>query len=100
MGPSVTRAVLEADNIDVQSAAERGWIDEVVAPDDLMTRAVAIARALGQHSPTAYAAMKEQLHRPAREAIDAGAELDANVQAIWKSEETRARISAFLDELK
>jgi enoyl-CoA hydratase len=100
MGPSVTRAVLEADNIDVQSAAERGWIDEAVAPDDLMTRAVAIARALGQHSPTAYAAMKEQLHRPAREAIDAGAELDANVQAIWKSEVTRVRISAFLDALK
>jgi enoyl-CoA hydratase len=44
--------------------------------------------------------MKEQLHRPAREAIDAGAELDANVQALWKSEETRARISAFLDSLK
>jgi enoyl-CoA hydratase len=100
MGPSVTRAVLEADNIDVQSAAERGWIDEVVAPDDLMPRTVATARALGQHSPTAYAAMKEQLHRPAREAIDAGAGLDANVQAIWKSDETRARISTFLDALK
>jgi enoyl-CoA hydratase len=100
MGPSVTRAVLEADNIDVQSAAERGWIDEVVAPHDLMSRAVEIARALGRHSPTAYAAMKEQLHRHAREAIDAGAELDANVQAIWRSDETRARISAFLDALK
>jgi enoyl-CoA hydratase len=100
MGPSVTRAVLEADNIDVQSAAERGWIDGVVAPDDLMTRAVATAQALGQHSPAAYAAMKEQLHRHARAAIDAGAELDANVQALWRSEETRARISAFLDALK
>ena len=44
--------------------------------------------------------MKEQLHRHARDAIDAGAELDANVRAIWKSEETRARISAFLDALK
>jgi enoyl-CoA hydratase len=100
MGPSVTRAVLEADNIDVRSAAERGWIDEVVAPDDLMTRAVATAQALGQHSPAAYAAMKEQLHRHARAAIDAGAELDANVQALWRSEETRARILAFLDALK
>jgi enoyl-CoA hydratase len=100
MGPSVTRAVLEADNIDVQSAAERGWIDEVVAPDDLMTRAIATAQALGQHSPAAYAAMKEQLHRRARAAIDAGAELDANVRAAWKSEETRARIAAFLDAVK
>jgi enoyl-CoA hydratase len=96
----VTPAVLEAGNIDMQSAAQRGWIDGVVAPDDLMARAVATAQALGQHSPTAYAAMKEQLHRHARAAIDAGAELDANVQALWRSEETRARISAFLDTLK
>ena len=100
MGPSVTRAVLEADNIDVHAAAARGWIGEVIPPDDLMTRAVEIARALGRHSPTAYAAMKVQLHRHAREAIDAGAELDANVRAIWKSDETRARICAFLDALK
>jgi enoyl-CoA hydratase/carnithine racemase len=100
MGASVTRAVLQADNIDVRSAAERGWIDEVVPADGLLTRAVESARALGQHPPTAYAAMKEQLHRHAREAIDAGAELDANVRAVWKSDETRARISAFLDALK
>ena len=100
MGTSVTRAVLEADTIDMQSAAQRGWIDEVVAPDDLMARAVATAHTLGQRSPTAYAAMKEQLHRHARAAIDAGAELDANVQALWRSDETRARISAFLDALK
>jgi enoyl-CoA hydratase len=100
MGPSVTRAVLQADNIDVATAAERGWIDEVVAPDDLVTRAVELARALGQHPAAAYAAMKEQLHRHARAAIDAGAELDANVRAIWKSDQTRARISAFLEALK
>jgi enoyl-CoA hydratase len=100
MGRSVTRAVLQADNIDARTAAERGWIDEVVAPDDLVTRAVELARALGQHPATAYAAMKEQLHRHARAAIDAGAELDANVRAIWKSEETRGRIAAFLDALK
>jgi enoyl-CoA hydratase len=100
MGPSVTPAVLQADNIDVHVAAQRGWIDEVVAPQDLLTRAVELARTLGQHPPTAYAAMKEQLHRHARAAIDAGAELDATVRTIWKSAETRARISEFLDALK
>jgi enoyl-CoA hydratase len=100
MGPSVTRAVLQADNIDVLAAAERGWIDEVVAPDELLTRAVDTARSLGRHPATGYAAMKHQLHRHARAAIDAGAELDANVRAIWKSDETRGRIAAFLDALK
>jgi enoyl-CoA hydratase len=96
----VTRAVLQADNIDARTAAARGWIDEIVAPDDLLSRAVGIARTLGQHGPTAYAAMKEQLHRHAREAIDASAEVDATVRALWKSDETRARIAAFLDALK
>ena len=100
MGPSVTRAVLQADNIDVSTAARLGWIDEVVAPDDLLGRAVELARALGQHPVTAYAAMKEQLHRHARAAIDAGAELDAKVRVSWKSEQTRGRIAAFLDALK
>jgi enoyl-CoA hydratase len=100
MGPSVTRAVLQAGNIDVQTAAKRGWIDEVAAPEDLLTRAIGVARALGQPPATAFAAMKEQLHRHAREAVDAGAELDANVRTIWKSDETRARISVFLDALK
>jgi enoyl-CoA hydratase len=100
MGPSVTRAVLQADNVDVQTAVERGWIDEVVAPDALLARAVETARALGQHPPTAYAAMKEQLHRHACAAIDAGAVLDEKVREIWKADETRARILAFLDALK
>src|SRR4029453_8635907 len=58
MGPAVTRAVLQADNIDVRSAAERGWIDEVVAPDDLLTRAIEIARQLGHTPPHAYVVRK------------------------------------------
>jgi enoyl-CoA hydratase len=99
MGTSVTRAALQADTIDVDSASARRWIDEVVAPNDLFPRAIAVARKLGQHSPTAYAATKEQLHRPARTAIDAGAETDAKVRASWTSDDTRARVTAFIDAL-
>jgi enoyl-CoA hydratase len=99
MGTSTTRAALQADTIDVDSASARGWIDEVVAPADLFPRAIAVARELGQHSPTAYAATKEQLHRPARTAIDAGAETDAKVRASWTSDDTRARVTAFIDAL-
>ena len=42
---------------------------------------------------------QEQLHRPARAAIDAGAATDADVRASWISEETRGRIAAFLETL-
>lgn len=99
MGPSAARAALQADNIDAESALARGWIDELVTADDLLPRAIAVAAALGQHSPTSYALTKQQLHRPARDAIDAGVQMDAQVLAGWKSDETRARIAAFLDAL-
>jgi enoyl-CoA hydratase len=56
-------------------------------------------RELGQHAPTAYAATKEQLHQPARTAIDAGAETGAKVRASWMSDDTRARVTAFIDAL-
>jgi enoyl-CoA hydratase len=99
MGTSATRAALQADTIDAATASARGWIDEVVAPADLIGRAVAVARNLGQHAPTVYAATKEQLHRPVRTAIEAGAETDAKVRASWMSDDTRARIAAFIDAL-
>jgi enoyl-CoA hydratase len=99
MGRAVTRAALQADNISAESALARGWIDEVVADDELIDRATAIARELGRHSPAAYAHTKEQLHGPVHAAIDAGAAIDAQVRASWTSEETRTRIGAFMDAL-
>ncbi len=99
MGTSAARAALQANTIDIDSASARGWIDEVVPSTDLIARATAIARELGQHSPAAYAATKEQLHRLARAAIDAGAEIDAKVRASWMADETRTRITAFVEAL-
>lgn len=100
MGPSAARAVLQAESIDADSALTRGWIDEVVSPDDLLPRAIETARAMGQYAPAAFAAMKEQLHRPAKTLIDCSADMDAKVRASWLSEETRARIAGFMDALK
>jgi enoyl-CoA hydratase len=100
MGPSATRAVLQGESIDAQAAFARGWIDEIVAPDDLLPRAIETARTMGTYAPAAFAAMKAQLHRPTHAVIDASAEMDATVRASWCSEETRARIAAFMQSLK
>ena len=100
MGPSAAQAVLHAESIDVDSAFTRGWIDEVVSPADLLPRAIETARAMGQYAPAAFAAMKEQLHRPAHTVIDSSADMDAKVRASWLSGETRARIAGFMDALK
>ena len=96
MGTTVSGAMLRAENIDAPTALARGWVDEVVAPDELLPRAIAMARALGQNSPFAYAATKSQLHGPARAAIDAGGDIDPLVRTGWLSDETFARIEAFL----
>ncbi len=99
MGTSATRAALQAKTIDANTALARGWIDEVVPNDELISQAVATARELGEYSPSAYAATKRQLHQPARVAIDGGAEMDAEVRASWINEETRGRIAAFVEAL-
>ncbi len=99
MGVSAGRAALQAKTIDADTALARGWLDAVVAKDDLLPQALDTARELGQYSPAAYAATKAQLHKPVRAAIDAGAEADADVRASWISEETRERIAGFLESL-
>jgi enoyl-CoA hydratase len=99
MGVSAARAALQAKTIDADTALARGWLDAVVAKDDLLPRALATARELGQYSPAAYAATKAQLHKPVRTAIDAGTAADADVRASWISEETRGRIAGFLESL-
>ena len=92
MGTSVTPAALGTGTIDVSTAAALGWVDEVVTADELLPRSIALARELAEFAPAAYAMTKQQLHRPARAAIDAGAETDAVVRAGWMSDETHARI--------
>jgi enoyl-CoA hydratase len=99
MGPSVAGAMLRAQNVDAPTALQRGWIDAVVPPDDLLAHAVEIARTLGGHSSSAYAATKEQLHGPARAAIEANAHIDRQVRAGWLADETFARIRTFLDSI-
>jgi enoyl-CoA hydratase len=99
MGPSVTQAALGAGTVDVSAAAALGWIDEVVVADELLPRATTLARELGEYAPAAYAMTKQQLHRPARTAIDAGSDTDEVVRADWISDGTHARIASYLKSL-
>lgn len=99
MGTSAARAALQAKTIDADTALALGWVDAVVGKDDLLERALATARELGQYSPAAYAATKAQLHQPVHATIAASAPAEADVRASWISEETRDRIVGFLDAL-
>ena len=51
MGTSVTQATLGAGTVDVSTAAALGWVDEVVTPEELLSRATALARELAEYAP-------------------------------------------------
>jgi enoyl-CoA hydratase len=100
MGPSATSAALGGQPVPPEQALRLGWIDATPAADELLDVAVARTRTLGALSPQAYAFTKEQLHRPARTAIANGAAQDAKARLRWQSGETRARIEAFVANLR
>lgn len=59
----LTAATLMSKIYDPESAVRANYLDEVVSPDQLMTRAMAEATRLAGLSKTAYAASKERLRR-------------------------------------
>jgi enoyl-CoA hydratase/carnithine racemase len=79
-------------------AYERGLVDEVVALDILMERAVAVAERLGTDAVARFRLTKRQLRAPTLAAIAAHAsETDGAVMEVWQRPETLAAIQAYLD---
>jgi enoyl-CoA hydratase len=74
---------------DVDAALERGLVDAVVAPDELMPRAIAAAEQFASLSPAAFAQTKEQLRAEARERLERdGTATDKVAAEIWAAEPT------------
>lgn len=99
MGRSASIAALGGESATPEEALRLGWVDAVVEPDELLEVATDRARKLAALSPDAYAFTKQQLHRPARTAITAGADEDLRAIESWQSAETRTRIAAFVADL-
>ena len=70
-------------------ALQRGWIDEVAEPGDLIEDAVAVAQELALLSPAAFAQTKTQIRQPVAERLkQSGEATDQAVTAIWAAPET------------
>jgi len=76
-------------------ALERGLIDEIVASDALLDRALVCAKALAALSPPAFAFTKRQTRQPALERLAADSSHD-EVERIWAAPETLARIRDYV----
>jgi enoyl-CoA hydratase len=80
-----------------QEALTAGLIDEVVAPDDLLARAQAIARQLALIPPQVYRLTKQSLRAAALERIERTSEqLDPAALQVWSTAETHAQIREYL----
>jgi enoyl-CoA hydratase len=72
--------LLPGERVDAPTAVEAGFADEVVAPDQVLTRAQARARELAELPARAYAGTKQRLRGTDAEAVLAG--LDADIAAL------------------
>ncbi len=79
------------------AALDRGWIDEIAEPSDLVEDAIAVATELAELSPPAFAQTKKQLRQAVTERMAAsGAVTDKAVTEIWTAPETLAHIRDYV----
>jgi enoyl-CoA hydratase len=78
-------------------ALRLGLIDEIAEPDALLARAEELARKFGALPGRAFTLTKRQLRdRTVSHARHYANELDAEVQELWSSEATHARVREYL----
>ncbi len=89
--------VLASRTFGPEEALRHGLVDELVAPEELEARALAVARELAAVPAASYRLTKEQLRAPFLERAAAATDAAAAVRAQWDSPETAAVIRAYLD---
>ena len=99
-GDRTEEVVLSGKLYGSDEAVAVGLAHEIVAADDLLGRALAVAAELGAVAPEAFRLAKAQLRRPAVERIAADAPgFDPEVLGVWASERTAASIRAQVERM-
>lgn len=87
--------------LDARLARDVGLVDEVCAPDTLMTRAWELAGSIAEKSPLAIRVAKQVLEKGFAAELDAGLELELQGAAIlFASDDRKEGIRAFLEKRK
>jgi enoyl-CoA hydratase len=97
---ALRHATLAAELFEAPRALELGIVDEIVAPQRLEERCVAIARRLAAHGQLAYAHTKRAIQREALARVMAQRRGDLlEVAEVTRSEETRRLLEGQLANL-
>lgn len=74
-----------------------GLVDEIVAPEHLMDRALTIARRLASIPSATFALTKRSLREPFAERARRAGAIDAEGMALWVSSEVRESVRSFVE---
>jgi enoyl-CoA hydratase len=95
--PLLGRRVLLADTVPGAEAVGARLADELASAEQLLDRALAVARSLAAVPSASYAVTKMQLQAEVRERIDARrGEWEPHVRELWGSEAVLAEIAEFV----
>jgi enoyl-CoA hydratase len=81
-------------------AIEKGLVDEVVGPNDLINRALVVAREMAEIPFESFELMKRAVRRPALDRIAAySSDQDDMVKELWASEKVTYAIRRFMQRI-
>ena len=93
------RLILTGEMITADDALKLGLVEEVVAPDALIDRAMAIAEQIASKSPVAIAAAKEATRAAMSLPLEEGLRLETSLfQLCFSSEDKAEGVRAFLEK--
>jgi enoyl-CoA hydratase len=91
--------LMTGDAMSAEEAHRVGFVNEVVAPDRLMPRALEFAERLKRNGPIAVAAVKEAVLRTSGVPIEAAFEIESEISArVIRSEDAREGPRAFMEK--
>jgi enoyl-CoA hydratase len=89
--------ILSGATFPPEAARERGLVDDIVASDAVLERAIAAAETLAALSPPAFALTKVQSRQAIQDRLQrSGASTDAAVREIWLAPDTLARMRDYV----
>jgi enoyl-CoA hydratase len=93
------RMILSGELIDASEAHRIGLVEEVLAPTELLPRAMALAETMAAKSPVALAAAKEATRAALSLPLDDGLKLETSLfQLCFASEDRAEGVRAFLEK--
>lgn len=94
-------AMLAGDALSADEALRLGVVNRIVEPDQLLTEAESLARAISEHAPLAVRACLEAVTKGARTTLDEGLAIEAELfSRLFATEDVREGTRAFLEKRK